>query len=80
MLAEEPFCRPCLAEGMHVRATIVDHIVPLEWSKCDERWNKQGICEPCHDAKSLAERVEGKPSDLEIERRLARLRNDWPLQ
>ena len=76
VLAEEPFCRLCQERGRHVRATIVDHIVPLEWSKCDERWNKQGICDPCHDQKSTAERVAGRPSDIEIAHRLAGLKAD----
>lgn len=74
VLADEPFCRPCLERGKHVRATIVDHIIPLEWSKCDERWNKQGICDPCHDEKSKRERAEGKPGDGWIARRLNELR------
>ena len=75
MLLEEPFCRICLEGGKHVRAAVVDHIVPLEWSRCDERWNKQALCGPCHDAKSLAERLEGRPGD--VARRIAKLKAEW---
>lgn len=61
VLAEEPFCRSCLDQGKHVRATVVDHIDrnATDW---DARRNKQGLCEPCHDAKSAAERAEDSRS------------------
>ena len=60
VLVEEPFCRLCLAEGKRVRAVVVDHIVPLAWDGSDDRSNKQALCNPCHDAKSKAERLEGR--------------------
>lgn len=72
-LQDEPFCRACLAEGRHVAADVVDHVIPLAWARyliaaiaarLDERWNKQGLCDPCHDAKSLRERRDGPPGDL----------------
>lgn len=56
VLEEEPFCRECLKRGLHVASDKVDHIVPLAWGGSDERSNKQGLCDPCHDAKSKAER------------------------
>ena len=56
---------------------MVDHIVPLEWSRCDERFNKQGCCDPCHDAKSKRERANGKPSDAAIAAELEQLRRDF---
>ncbi len=56
VLLEEPFCRICLAAGREVRADIVDHIMPLAWGGSDDRSNKQALCNPCHEAKSLAER------------------------
>ena len=74
-MLEEPFCRRCLRRGRRVQTDVVDHIVPWEWSKCDERWNKQGLCHPCHDAKSKRERAEGRPDD--IEQRLAQLKARW---
>jgi 5-methylcytosine-specific restriction protein A len=60
VIAEEPFCRACLKQGKHVRTDVVDHIVPLAWGGSDDRSNKQGLCEPCHDAKSKAERAEAR--------------------
>ncbi len=57
VLAEEPLCRPCLTKSRTAASTIVDHIVPLAWGGTDSRGNKQGICEPCHDEKSKAERA-----------------------
>jgi len=58
VLDEEPFCRACLTRGLHVASDKVDHIKPLAWGGSDERDNKQGLCDPCHDAKSKAERAE----------------------
>lgn len=56
ILAEEPLCRVCLAEGRVRESEEVDHIrgdLPAElW---DERENKQGICKPCHKAKTARE-------------------------
>ena len=57
VLAEEPFCRLCLEAGKHVASDVVDHIIPLSEGGSDERPNKQGLCDPCHDAKSKAERA-----------------------
>ncbi len=57
VLDEEPFCRSCLEQGKHVASDKVDHIQPLAWGGSDERSNKQGLCDPCHDAKSKAERA-----------------------
>lgn len=57
VLAEEPLCRSCLAKGLTAASTKVDHIVPLSEGGSDVRPNKQGLCDPCHDAKSAAERA-----------------------
>jgi 5-methylcytosine-specific restriction protein A len=61
VLAEEPFCRLCLAEGLRVRADEVDHIVPLSQGGGNERSNLQALCRPHHRAKSKAERNEQPP-------------------
>lgn len=58
VIAEEPFCRECLKQGKRVATDIVDHIVPLAWGGSDDRENKQGLCDPCHDEKSKRERAE----------------------
>jgi 5-methylcytosine-specific restriction enzyme A len=59
-MAEEPFCRLCLLDGRHVASDEVDHIVSLANGGSDERSNKQGLCRPCHEAKSAAERLEAR--------------------
>ena len=58
VLREEPLCRLCLEAGRTAASTMVDHIRPLAWGGSDARSNKQGLCTPCHDAKSAAERTE----------------------
>jgi 5-methylcytosine-specific restriction enzyme A len=56
-LARHPLCVPCREAGRLVAATVVDYVVPhrddemLFW---DER-NWQGLCKPCHDAKTARE-------------------------
>jgi 5-methylcytosine-specific restriction protein A len=57
ILAEEPLCRPCLAADRVSASIQVDHITPLSEGGSDDRSNKQGICIPCHEAKSAAERA-----------------------
>lgn len=57
VLDEEPLCRLCLAKGKTAASSVVDHIIPLSEGGTDDRINKQGLCAPCHDAKSAAERA-----------------------
>lgn len=59
ILAEEPYCRKCLEADppRYVAPDVVDHIIPLSWGGTDQRSNKQALCDPCHDAKSKAERA-----------------------
>lgn len=57
VIREEPLCRSCLARGVTRATEIVDHIKPLREGGRDVRANKQGLCKPCHDAKSLLERA-----------------------
>jgi 5-methylcytosine-specific restriction protein A len=61
-MAEEPLCRACLDKGLEVATDVVDHIVPLAWGGSDARSNKQGLCDPCHDAKSAEERADARSS------------------
>lgn len=60
VLREEPLCRLCLAKGISRASDVVDHIRPLAWGGSDTRTNKQGLCRPCHDEKSAAERAEAR--------------------
>ncbi len=59
VLLQEPLCRVCLAAGRHVRAEVVDHVIPLAWGGSETRGNRQALCHPCHDAKSALERATG---------------------
>ncbi|MBA4092407.1 HNH endonuclease [Sphingomonas sp. VDB2] len=55
VLREEPLCRPCQARGRITPSTIADHIKPLSEGGTGDRENYQGICKPCHDAKTAQE-------------------------
>ena len=55
VLEEEPLCRACLAKGDTAASVVVDHIKRLADGGSDDRSNKQGLCDPCHAAKSAAE-------------------------
>ena len=51
-----PYCEECLKEGKRVKATIVDHIVPIR--RGGERYassNLQSLCWSCHSRKSVLE-------------------------
>lgn len=51
VLAEEPNCRRCGKPSK-----VVDHIVPIrQGGDARDRRNLQGLCWPCHEAKSHAE-------------------------
>lgn len=57
VVAEEPLCAECLRQGRESPTEVVDHIIPLGEGGSDTRTNKQGLCHPCHDAKSKGERL-----------------------
>jgi 5-methylcytosine-specific restriction protein A len=56
-LTRHPLCAACRSLGRVVAATVVDHSVPhrgdtgLFW----DEGNWQGLCKPCHDAKTARE-------------------------
>ena len=52
----EPYCVECYKEGKIVKATIVDHIVPIKQGgdKYDQS-NLQSLCWSCHSKKSIVE-------------------------
>jgi 5-methylcytosine-specific restriction enzyme A len=54
-LKQYPLCAHCKAKGRATAALQVDHIKPLWAGGKDEDSNKQGLCIPCHKAKSAAE-------------------------
>lgn len=52
-----PLCVMCEARGLVRLATQRDHIVPLGEGGEDVASNTQGLCDDCHEGKSLAERL-----------------------
>lgn len=55
VLREEPLCRSCRSNGLVAESVEVDHIIPLSQGGSSERSNLQGLCVPCHAAKTKAE-------------------------
>ena len=54
-LKAHPFCCHCEERGHIVIATEVDHVVPLVQGGADDESNLQGLCSPCHKAKTALE-------------------------
>lgn len=57
LLRANPLCVWCQLKGLVRLATQRDHIIPLSEGGEDVPSNTQGLCDDCHDEKSLAERV-----------------------
>jgi 5-methylcytosine-specific restriction protein A len=55
VLREEPLCRECDAKGLVTATTTADHIIPLAEGGTGDRENMQGLCAPCHTAKTARE-------------------------
>jgi 5-methylcytosine-specific restriction protein A len=55
VLAREPLCRRCLANGRTTPATEVDHVKPKEQGGTDDSANLQGLCHQCHSIKTATE-------------------------
>jgi len=60
LFARDPLCAHCKVKGLVVLATERDHIRPLAEGGLDDPSNEQGLCTPCHEAKSLAESLRGR--------------------
>lgn len=52
---DKHLCQPCLAKHRVTPATQVDHKTPKAKGGTDDMGNLQGICAPCHDAKTARE-------------------------
>lgn len=65
VLAEEPICRMCDAEGFVTATTIADHIVPKAEGGRTVRSNYQGLCKAHHDEKTAAEARRGAARNRE---------------
>lgn len=57
--AKQPLCVACQGKGIVRLAAELDHITPLHKGgkdfDADQGQNRQGLCAPCHKAKSAAE-------------------------
>ena len=61
VLAEEPLCRHCAAQGLTVPATEVDH---ANFDPADNsRENLKSTCKPCHSIRTMAS-LYGRPARM----------------
>lgn len=60
LFRRQPLCEMCLPKGVFTLATQRDHRIPLEEGGTDTTDNEQALCEECHEAKSLQERLRGR--------------------
>lgn len=60
LFRRNPLCVECEKAGRVTLATQRDHIVPMFEGGRDDDSNTQGLCVPCHEAKSLAERLRAR--------------------
>ena len=59
LFAQRPWCSLCIVRGIHAKATIRDHIIPLAEGGPDDETNEQGLCAPCSKTKTEAESQRG---------------------
>lgn len=55
ILSARPCCAECARQGRIFPAAEVDHVVPLWAGGSDDDANLEGLCVPCHRAKSARE-------------------------
>lgn len=60
LFSRNPLCVECQKVGRVVPATQRDHIIPLAEGGADDETNEQGLCDECHEAKSLGEAERGR--------------------
>ena len=60
LFTRHPLCVECERQGRVTLATQRDHVIPLAEGGLDDSSNEQGLCEPCHEVKSLAEALRGR--------------------
>jgi 5-methylcytosine-specific restriction protein A len=54
ILRRDPLCKHCLPTKV-AASTQIDHIVALHLGGSEDDSNLQGLCDPCHEAKSAKE-------------------------
>lgn len=52
ILARDPICVKCKEKGIVSESKEVDHIIPLDFGGSNRDDNLQGLCVPCHVAKT----------------------------
>ena len=60
LFAANPLCVECTRLGRVTLATQRDHIIPLCEGGADDSDNSQGLCDACHEGKSLAESLRAR--------------------
>ena len=60
LFERNPLCAECERQGRVTLATERDHIKSLAEGGLDDNSNVQGLCVPCHDAKSKSEAQRGR--------------------
>lgn len=60
LFTRDPLCAECRRNGRTTLATQRDHIKPLAEGGADDHTNEQGLCDDCHEAKSLAEALRAR--------------------
>ena len=53
VLGERPLCEDCLARGLTVAATDVDHVTAKAAGGDEQDANLRALCRPCHSAKTV---------------------------
>ncbi len=56
ILAFEPFCRHCTAQGLTILATEVDHVIPKDEGGTDDDSNLCPLCHSHHVTKTHADK------------------------
>lgn len=57
LFTANPLCAECERAGRVRLATQRDHVIALTDGGADDDSNVQGLCDPCHEEKSLGERL-----------------------
>lgn len=60
LFQRQPLCEICEQAGLARLATQRDHRIPLAEGGQDDESNEQALCDECHEAKSLQERLRGQ--------------------
>lgn len=67
-----PLCVRCNEQGRTRLATQLDHIKPLYKGGEDTDANRQGLCDPCHEAKTAEDMGQPPPVQVGLD--------GWPVQ